>query len=836
MPTPDLFSFLLGFFTASLFWWLVAKARLLWQETWQNWQERRRAKAEEIINSIEEKLRRNMLRKAQGMHLAAPLFSLEEIIIEPRLLAPPPTITPGEMPPVEDAVTQTLPYLPTWPEVAAVYHAPHLTLPQALAAGSNLVIIGRAGSGKTVALAYLTSLLANRSAELDKVANFVPFLLHVADLKLPFEGKQDVLEPILEHASKGFSAFEMDRLISFVQTAFENGRALLLLDGFDELPPNGQEMVTAYLQSLLQAYPQARIVTTGTPEYVDGLMRAGFVPLPLAAWDRRQIATFLHQWGVQWNRFVSNESWLQSISEPVDPLLLNSWLSEDAFGLTPLELTLKVWGAYAGDLLGPQPAQAIATHLRRLAPANTPAAALESLAMQVVLAAQPVFDAHQAREWVKSFEPAEEPTGEEIPQPKFSLPWVRKKNAAQSAIAPTPGLLGKMSNSGLLLSHPRNKMRFVHPVFEGYLASRALSTYDPTPLLEQPDWVGKTVTLHYLAVHGDATPIVEKMLEWSRLPMHRPLLMVARWLRDTQRDAPWRTKVMAALLKLLQSEGLPLALRGQAMAAFVLSNDPGVPTPFRQLLNSSAFELLQLCALGSGVLQDTKAVPLLNKILNAPSPAAQRAACLALVAIGTNETLEIVAHVLLSGSEELRRVAAEALANDPLEGHAMLQDGATLDDILVRRAVVYGLRRVEDPWAIELLEKIQIEDDQWVVRNAASQALENKNRPLTTALRPLKAPSETPWLIAFAGKQGEGISPGAPATDILITALKKGNEEEKLAAMPYLKHTPIESVIRALYEVMYSEDPQLREMAFLTLWEIGISGVKLSHPSQYGFS
>ena len=34
-----------------------------------------------------------------------------------------------------------------------------------------------------------------------------------------------------------------------------------------------------------------------------------------------------------------------------------------------------------------------------------------------------------------------------------------------------------------------------------------------------------------------------------------------------------------------------------------------------------------------------------------------------------------------------RRAAAESLANDPQEGHAMLQDGATLDDILVRRAV-----------------------------------------------------------------------------------------------------------------------------------------------------
>ena len=47
---------------------------------------------------------------------------------------------------------------------------------------------------------------------------------------------------------------------------------------------------------------------------------------------------------------------------------------------------------------------AIASHVRRLAPSNTPLAALETLAMQVVLNSQPVFDPRSAREWVKSFE------------------------------------------------------------------------------------------------------------------------------------------------------------------------------------------------------------------------------------------------------------------------------------------------------------------------------------------------------------------------------------------------------------------------------------------------
>ncbi|NOH02407.1 MAG: hypothetical protein HND47_10880 [Chloroflexi bacterium] len=49
-------------------------------------------------NTVEENHRRATLRRAQGMHLAAPLFALDEIILEPLLLAPPPKVEPGTPP------------------------------------------------------------------------------------------------------------------------------------------------------------------------------------------------------------------------------------------------------------------------------------------------------------------------------------------------------------------------------------------------------------------------------------------------------------------------------------------------------------------------------------------------------------------------------------------------------------------------------------------------------------------------------------------------------------------------------------------------------------------
>lgn len=208
---------------------------------------------------------------------------------------------------------------------------------------------------------------------------------------------------------------------------------------------------------------------------------------------------------------------------------------------------------------------------------------------------------------------------------------------------------------------------------------------------------------------------------------------------------------------------------------------------------------------------------------------------MALVAIGTTEALEVVAHSLLTGDEDLRRAAAEALANDPVEGHAMIKDGATMQDILVRRSIVYGLARVHEPWAQETLQKLQVEDDQWVVRNAATEVIEEYGKQGNPRIpRPLPAPSETPWLIEFAGKQGTGISPGAPATDILLLALKGEDPETRLSALPYLKNTPSDGVITQLYNAMYGDDPELREATYQILWEIGASGVKLPNPTQFG--
>jgi hypothetical protein len=98
------FSFFVGFATASVFWWLVTRARPLWDEMRAGLKEQREVTHTRKTSSVEENHRRITLRRAQGMHLAAPLFALDEIILEPRLIAPPHIVVPGEPPYFEDVI------------------------------------------------------------------------------------------------------------------------------------------------------------------------------------------------------------------------------------------------------------------------------------------------------------------------------------------------------------------------------------------------------------------------------------------------------------------------------------------------------------------------------------------------------------------------------------------------------------------------------------------------------------------------------------------------------------------------------------------------------------
>ncbi len=848
-PTIDMLSFWIGAIAATVVWWLIFLARPLMRQITAGIQESIKRSRLQASAGVEGTHRKIIYRQTQAMHLASSLFSLDEIAEPTRLLAPPPVAEPGR--PIQrlDTVEESIPYLPGWPEIASAYQGRTLTIPQALSGGMNLVLVGQPGAGKTVALAQLASQIVNRAPEVESLHENVPFLIHVADLGLPVaansQNPSDLLTPISNMVVQFSSVFEASRLPEFVKYAFESGRALLLLDGVDELPQAAIQDVVAYLRPLLKAFPKTKVITTAGLEFANGIPGLGFAPVTLMPWTAAQQQHFLERWSDLWQRHVAGEAWAKTTVEPVDTLLLNRWLGSDNFGLTPLELTLKIWAAYAGDARGARPANAIEAHLRRLIPLNTPFEVLHTLGAQASLKGTAIFESRNAKEWTKSFEPAEPATsesahleaesalGQEAPESaKDAKKSPKKGTSAQTA---RTSLLGQLTSHGILAAHAGNHLRFTHPIFMGFLAGRAInSTNDFETLLKQPAWSGQTSAMRYIAAFHDASVLVNGLLTMDDPILQRPSLTAARLLREAPRNVPWRATLMSKLVEILQNEDLPIGLRGQVMAAFALSGDPNIAALFRQLMMASSSELRRLGAIGAGVLVDAKSVEALVSVINQSTGAAQKAACLALVQIATPAALEAVATALLRGDEQLRITAAEALANHPAEGYDALREGITNPDILLRRAAIYGLSRINEPWSVELIEKAQVADEQWAVRSAAVEVVEARQKPDPHIQRRLTTPSETPWLIEFAGKHGQGITPGVPATNVLLTAFKDENADLRSAALNYLRYTPNEGVLAALYQKFYDDDPEAQEEIYQALTAIAYNGVPLPSPMQFG--
>lgn len=283
----------------------------------------------------------------------------------------------------------------------------------------------------------------------------------------------------------------------------------------------------------------------------------------------------------------------------------------------------------------------------------------------------------------------------------------------------------------------------------------------------------------------------------------------------------------------LQNNSHPLALRARLLSALLASNDPGVSVLLRQISHTTSEDLRLLSALGMGYLLDQRSLDRLSELLVEPESIVSQAACFALAKIGNQQSFEQLGSALLNGSDGIRRAAAEALALDPGDGHEILKEASQMDDLLVRRSSVYGLAKVNQPWAAEILNKLALEDNEWVVRSAATQVIEQGQDGSWYIPQTPPPLHEVPWLVVFASEQGLGIAPGEPASNLLLSALAEGNPEQQRAALETLQAHPNQQALPQIYELMESGLGDLQTHAFDTLFAYAAQGIDINSQELY---
>jgi HEAT repeat protein len=809
IPPIDGFSFWLGFFVAAGMGFVLFLFRRQLGEVRDGLLAQLRGFREYLTSGTERALREDMMRYAQTAHLAGTLFVLDDILITPRLLVPDTPFDPTAPDASdEDSVSSIIPVLPEWPDLAAIYRAPSITLEETLSGGSHVLILGAPGMGKTTLLAHLITRIAAGDEKL-LGGEYTPLFIHAADLPLPRLPNEDVAQPLITAAQNRVSVVTAARLARHIRLRLREFNCLICVDGLDELPQRHVAEVAQWLNDFTREYPRHRLVAAAGSAGYGPLLALPLAPIHIAPWHLDDYKALIQKWSTAWEKLIRARKKRATTAEAdVDPNIIMGWLSTSNAGRTIYEVTLKTWAAFAGDARGKRPVDWMETYLGRFNLKPHGHKAVGRLA--VSLMARDDYLGLARPEVLAILEPV-------------------LAGADGKVSIDLDDWLDELLDRRLLAKRARDRLSFSHAFAMAYCASTALAA--------EPDNVTPGVSpfwnraLYFYTSLGDLTPMVGRALTQAPDLMFSDALTSALWLRDAPPGVKWRGEVLRRLSVIFMDARQTESLRLRALAGFVAANDSAVAQLFKQALTNPDPFTRRMALLGLGALGEVGAILQIAARFTDDYLDVRWAATLALAAINHPSAIDSLRQGLTNGDDQLRQACAEALARHAEEGHPLLKEAVANDDLAVRRAGVYGLAAVNQTWSWELLERLQHTEQQWYVRSAIQELLAAAQQPAARAPKPYAQPESQGWLVAWAATQGLGVPPGRAAIDVLNRALKEGDGPTRRAAMDALGRLADPAGARDLYPLLRDPDAFTREVAFRALVFIALSsGTRLAMP------
>jgi HEAT repeat protein len=776
----DVQEFILGLILGFLLYTLVRRSKPAFLTFLEWFRNRGEAVIESFTSSSEEPYFQELHFNLDRLHLANPLFPFREIIIPPRILLPTEATDPLSEEQSEELYPTILPTLPDWKALESVYQSPTLPITHLLDSGENVLITGDLGTGKTSALIYLAYQCAARISKDPKGNHKLPIFLHAADLDLSRRATKDPLTVIVETIRKTSSIGLVGFLTRYLRLHLQDSPALVLLDGLDELTDEEILPVQHWLGQLRSKYPQHQVIAACAPRGYNGIFKVGLFPVSIAPWSNYDLDVYLNKWTNAWQTHVVPILPKDHVGE-IDPVLINSWLRVARVGYNPLEVTVKTWSFYVGDTQGPSLENALQAYIKRILSPN------EQHAAQAI-----------AYLWIRS----------------------RESTLAPSAIdkrLPLQDLI----NANILLKQYNERLRFSNPNIGTFLAAGGMLLARKISFNPQDNWEPCRAALRTFAAIGDASNLVDRNLKTTDDQLASSLLACASWLPRSKPDVPWRNRVLSLLAKNIQDDLRPYGLRLRILHALIASNEQPAKALFKRLLQSNSTDSRVLGIIGMGGLRNHECINDLQLLVqNESNQKIRFAACIALAAIGNTEALEVLGKFLLSGDDTSQLCASQALASHPGEGVPMLKEALEMKDVRVRRAAVFGLGRAQSDEVIQILEKVQLEDSQAIVKNAATDILENRRSPKVKLSFPAEDIASLSWLIAYAAESGFGVTPGKGALEMLRRVLVSGNQLQKIAALETVGFFHASDLSLETTQALKAEDSLIRHAAYEALWRL----------------
>lgn len=696
-----------------------------------------------------------------------------------------------------------------------------------------------------------------------------PVYVHLANVhptSRAFGRQFDPAEPLLRGIQAHLGSVTSKTFPRRFYERLNQGRLLLLIDGLDNLPESQQERYIPWLAALLEQYRHNYFIVTGQPYGIGGLTSAGLTPVYLRPWDDGDTTTAARLWGEHW-RTISKRR-----EEPNEDQIAQA--ATDTRGLSPLDVCLKIRATYAeqhneeavpGDWMRwyledlgltaeqiEQAARAAALQLDAgyITEAGLVAVASgEKVKLPVTgpLSAPPPtsaaeVDAIFSLEGLDDDEDVDALFADDGDQDVDAL-FDGNTNAVMVEDAPAPAtpaserpassptaraqsqMLAALTRLGLISRYVSDREGgrycFRQSPVTAYLASLSLSAASSQQMAEKAMLPAWDMALGYASAHTSVDAAVRARLAAHPDMLYNHILDTARWLAYTgQQFVEWRGNLMKQLGGLFIAPAQFTLMRERAAAATAGTRDKGTAILFQRGLKSNDPQIRRLSALMLGYFRDEASIEHLAVLTNDEHPDVSLGAAIGLSGVRTEDAYEEMAVAITSGPEPVRQVIAEAFAAIPEPGYPTLYEAASDEDLLLRRYAIFGLRRVNTPWALLTVYRAFLEERQFYVKSAAQQAfLDMQNNVVAQALRHYPQPESIPWLLEMAGADPQAME--NPEL-VLIDGLTQGGPTVQSLSATAIGQLGMTTRVGDLYQALLYRDQPVRDAAHRALTEIQV--------------
>ncbi|HLV34106.1 MAG TPA: HEAT repeat domain-containing protein [Spirillospora sp.] len=821
----------------------------------------------------------DLIELAETSHLAGRFVNLSEIVVEPRFLPAPPLAAPPDDEVLHN-VFRVVPQVHDFPYLHAPYNLETLSIDDLATGDRHLALLGVPGSGRTTALLTIAMhslgrirfhsyedrvqkrLDAEEAALTDKERaarikerqeiqrlaqerlseqhgitfgqdvegrditrfnQFVPVYVHLANVNITADeyGNQiDPAEPLVRAVQSQVGPITARTLPLRLYRQIAQGQALLLIDGLDDLPDDEQREKLIWLRALIDTYGDNFFIVAGPSLGYGPLTQMGLTPVFLRPWSDLDIAQSIERWTNVWP--VIGGTRRKPAPRPDEAKISRARANNRA--LSPVDLTLKIWTTYADDAESAGYEGWLRAFMARHLPAKQ---SLDTILTQLGQAAALQLDEgfltlERIESLIQADSIADDVLADEMDAEATAQAGrgSRNKKEVKEEISAQGRFLNMLRRAGLLVTYRGGRLQFRHPFIAAYLASLTLQNVRPETLMEkakQPAWAQ---ALAYAALHTSVEPAVRARLSTPPDVLHSQVLEVSRWLAYAPSSVSWRGPLLKHIGTMLTAPNQYPLIRERAAAALIGTRDRSTLLIFRQAARNANADVRRLACLGMGAIGSPDAIRDLVALLEDQDTEIQLAAAMALGAIGNDEALEALVIALTESSEQVRQATAETLAIIPDEGHPILNDAINHDDMLVRRAATFGLRRVATRWAINALYRAFLEDEQWYVRSAAQQAFYDLQERENRGPQGYPAADAIPWLGDWAGARGENVPAGEGAIQVVLNALQDGEPEVRELAARILGQLGHVTTARTLYAALRDRQEAVRSAAHRSLADL----------------